>query len=213
MVIKVISFDVDGTLVDATFADLVWNEGMPRLLAEKRGISFEEARAYLQGMYDHIGEEDLRWYLPKYWWDDLDLPGTPEDLIRDYAHRVEVFPEVEGVLRELVTEYELIACSNAAREFLEVSLLDLCGYFDHTFSSTTDFHMVRKFPDFYYHVCEILKVRPEEVAHVGDHPKFDYQVPRAFGMDAYYLDRSGKEKRADVVHDLEEFWTIIKGHE
>ncbi|NOZ94345.1 MAG: HAD family hydrolase [Acidobacteria bacterium] len=211
MVIKVISFDVDGTLVDASFADLVWREGMPRLLAAKEGITFQEAREILDRRYDDIGEEDLRWYLPGYWWEDLDLPGTPEDLIREYAHRVEVFPEVEGVLQELMGEYELIACSNAAREFLEVSLLDLCGYFGHTFSSTTDFQMVRKFPDFYRHVCTILKVRPGEVVHVGDHPKFDYQVPRASGMTAYHLDRSGDAKGRETVGDLREFRDALAG--
>lgn len=205
MVIKVISFDVDGTLVDGAFADQFWNDGMPKLLSSLKGISFDEARDYLNKRYDHIGEEDLRWYLPRYWWEDLDLPGTPEDMVAEYAHKVDVFPEVPGVLRELAKSFTIIACSNAAREFLEVSLLDLCGYFNHTFSSTTDFEAVRKNGDFYYHVCEMLGVKAEEVVHVGDHRKFDYEAPLAFGMQAYYLDREGKEEGDHVVSNLKEF--------
>ena len=52
-------------------------------------------------------------------------------------------------------------------------------YFGQIFSATSDFREVKKTPRFYQRVCEILKVRPEELVHVGDHYEFDYLVPRA----------------------------------
>ena len=203
--IKVLSFDVDGTLVDGRFADLFWNEGMPQLYAKKEGISFEEARGYLQERYDEIGEGDLRWYLPEYWYNELGIEGRPEDLVKEYASEVRIFPEVQNVLERLSDRYMLVASSNAPRVFLEESLRELRRYFKHVFSSTTDFRMVRKIPDFYVNLFDILKIGPEEIAHVGDHFEFDYEVPRKAGMTSYFLDRDGKRDGEHVLQNLEEF--------
>jgi putative hydrolase of the HAD superfamily len=202
--IKVISFDVDGTLVDHGFVDLVWNDGMPRLYSEQTGMPLEEAKEYLRERYDEIGEGDIRWYLPDYWFEDLNLRGRPEELIRQYSHEVRIFPEVKEVLEGLSKRFDLIACTNASREFLDVSLDDLYKYFQYTFSSTTDFGLVRKTPEFYEYICEILEIKPQEMVHVGDHERFDYLVPKEFGIRAFYLDRSGKRKGDFVIKDLRE---------
>ena len=204
-VIKVLSFDVDGTLVDGRFADLFWNDGVPHLYAKKQGISFDEAKAYLQGRYDEIGDCDLRWYLPEYWYDELGIDGNPKDLIREYTDEVHIFPEVSGVLERLSKKYMLVASSNAPRIFLEESIVGLCDYFTHTFSSTTDFGMVKKSQDFYFTVFDILKVGPDEIVHVGDHFEFDYEVPRRAGAASYFLDRTGKRSGEHVLQDLNEF--------
>ena len=45
--LKVISFDMDGTLVSQDFADAVWLDGLPRLYAEEWGMGFDEARKYV----------------------------------------------------------------------------------------------------------------------------------------------------------------------
>jgi putative hydrolase of the HAD superfamily len=210
---KIVSFDVDGTLVEHGFVDLVWNEGIPRLYAKKEGISFKEAQGLVRKKYDEIGEEDLRWYLPDYWFRELGLDGSPIDLIRQYQSEVKVFPDALDVLENLSQRFELIATSNASREFLDVSLAGLSDYLDYIFSSTTDFGLVRKDPRFYREICDILDVRPEEIAHVGDHIKFDYQVPRELGINAFFLDRGrenlGPEDR-HVVRDLKEFETKIE---
>lgn len=203
--IKVLSFDVDGTLVDGRFADQFWNEGVPRLYAEKEGMSFEEAKEYLQERYDEIGDCDLRWYLPEYWYNDLGIDGNPKDLIKEYTDEVHIFPEVPDILERLSERYMLIASSNAPRIFLEESLKGLCGHFTHTFSSTTDFRMVKKVPDFYFNVFDILKIGPEEMVHVGDHFEFDYVVPRKAGIKSFFLDRKNKRNGEHVLKNLEEF--------
>lgn len=183
------------------------------MYAKKEGISFKEAQGLVRKKYDEIGEEDLRWYLPDYWFRELGLDGSPIDLIRQYQSEVKVFPDALDVLENLSQRFELIATSNASREFLDVSLAGLSDYLDYIFSSTTDFGLVRKDPRFYREICDILDVRPEEIAHVGDHIKFDYQVPRELGINAFFLDRGrenlGPEDR-HVVRDLKEFETKIE---
>lgn len=203
--IKVLSFDVDGTLVDGRFADRFWNDGVPRLYAEKEGMSFEKAREYLQDRYDEIGDCDLRWYLPEYWYSELGIGGNPRDLIKEYTDQVHIFPEVPDVLERLSERYMLIASSNAPRIFLEESIKDLCGYFEHTFSSTTDFAMVKKSQAFYSTVFDILGIGPEEMVHVGDHFEFDYEVPQKAGVKSFFLDRKNERNGGHVLHDLKEF--------
>jgi len=43
-----------------------------------------------------------------------------------------------------------------------------------------------------------LVVDPGEMVHVGDHYEFDYLVPRALGIQAFFLDRS-KQRKGDLV--------------
>jgi putative hydrolase of the HAD superfamily len=202
--IKVLSFDVDGTLVDAKFADMFWNDGVPRLYAEKEGKSFDEARDYLKGRYDEVGDGDLRWYLPEYWFSELGITERPQDLIKEYTCEIDVYPEVPEVLRRLSKKYTVVASSNAPRIFLEQSISGLCEYFTHTFSSTSDFEMVKKLPDFYHNLFDILKIGPGELAHVGDHYEFDYLVPMHAGVKSFYLDRKGERSGEHVLRDLTE---------
>jgi putative hydrolase of the HAD superfamily len=191
--------------VHGKFADRFWKDGVPKLYAKKVGISFEEARKYLQKRYDEIGDCDLRWYLPKYWYNELGIDGNPRDLIRNYVCEVHIFPEVPGVLERLSEKYVLIASSNAPRIFLEESIKGLCDYFKHIFSSTTDFGMVKKLPDFYYNVFDVLKIKPGEMVHVGDHFEFDYEVPRKAGVKSFFLDRKNKRDGEHVLRDLKVF--------
>jgi len=203
--IKIVSFDVDGTLVEHGFVDLVWNEGMPRLYAMKYSIDFQAAKEILRKKYDEIGDEDLRWYLPDYWFRELGLEGNPANLIRQYKDKVKIFPEVKEVLKDLSGRYELIVTSNASREFLEVSLVELEDYLDYIFSSTSDFGLVRKSHKFYWQICDILQVRPSEIAHIGDHERFDFEVPREVGINSFLIDRTGRINGDHVVRDLREF--------
>lgn len=207
--IKVLSFDVDGTLVDDRFAGNFWREGVPALYAKKEGVSIKEAKEYVWARYNEVGECDLRWYLPEYWFDIFGILESPEDLISEYSGEVDIFPEVPKVLDELSKEYMLIAVSNAPREFLEESLRGLCPYFTHTFSATTDFKMVKNNPDFYTGVFDILRIEPSEVVHVGDHFEFDYTVPRNAGATSYFLDRSAKKDGEHVLHNLGELKALL----
>jgi len=36
----------------------------------------------------------------------------------------------------------------------------------------------------------LLKVNPEEIVHIGDHPVFDYLNPRKIGINAFLLKRN-----------------------
>ncbi|MBU7025603.1 MAG: HAD family hydrolase [Theionarchaea archaeon] len=201
--VTVISFDVDGTLVDSSFADRVWLEGVPHLYAEQYGIPFEIAQQKIIKEYDRIGEEDIRWYQLKYWFNHFRLEGSRYDLLNTYKNEITVYEEVFEVLPRLHKKYTLIVASNAHRDFLSLTLSTIEIYFDHIFSATSDFKRVGKYEEFYREVCRQLNVHPGEVAHVGDHYTFDYEVPRQLGIHAFFLDRTRRKGRG--LRNLREF--------
>jgi HAD superfamily hydrolase (TIGR01549 family) len=189
--IKIVSFDVDGTLVCPGFVDCVWLQGIPQAYAEKEGLSFEQAFEYVKNEYDKIGEHRIEWYNIDYWLRTFGLDIPYETLFKKYEDELQIYEEVERVLTELQDGgYELILSSNAATEFIDFQIKPLKKFFSHVFSATSDFGQVKKTNGFFARVCEILNVKPQAVVHIGDHWVFDFINPRKIGITAYYLDRA-----------------------
>ena len=201
---KIISFDMDGTLVDAEFTDWVWGHGIPTLYAKKTGVSFEEAKALVTQEYLKVGEGAIEWYDIKYWFQFFQLEQSWKVLMERYVDKIGIYPNVNHLLEHLKDRFQLVLTSNAGREFIDVEMeaTGLRKYFNQIFSATSDFRMVKKTIDFYRRICEILRVEPPEIVHVGDHYEFDYLVPRSLGIHAFYLDRSGERKGDFVISDL-----------
>lgn len=191
--ISCISFDLDGTLVDADYTTWVWEVGVPELYARKNNIPIAEATARIVDAYAAVGDTSLLWYDLEYWFDLLKLPGSWCDLLDEHRHRIRLFPEVPEVLKRLQNRYDLIVASNAAREFVdrEVEATGIRPYFSRIISATSDFHLVKKTPAFYRRLCSIAGADPAAIVHVGDHYDHDYLAPRQNGLIAYYLDRPG----------------------
>ena len=209
--IRIISLDMDGTLVNSRFVDKVWMEGMPRLYAEKTGLDFPAAREYVIGEYMKIGSDHLEWYDLKFWIDKFGLSVEKEHLLELYEDEIEVFPEVEEVLEILSQNYELVVTSNAARDFIDIELAGLTGYFRDIFSATSDFREVKKSPLLYGAICAQLDARPIEVMHIGDHYSYDYESALDAGLDALFLDRKGERQGPEVIGDLREAVELIGG--
>jgi FMN phosphatase YigB (HAD superfamily) len=199
-----LSFDLDGTLVELAFTELVWHHGIPALYARKNGLDQEQARAFVLEEYRKVGDGALEWYDLAYWFRFFDLSGTEGDLLKQYASAVRVYPEVHEVIGMLREHFTLIILSNAAQVFIEVEMREgaLAGYFTHVFSATSDFRLVKKSPAFYRMICDRLRIDPRHLTHVGDHREFDYHIPRSLGITALHLDRKGEQRGHDVLTDL-----------
>ena len=212
MAITTISFDMNGTLTQGRFVELVWGEGIPTLYARSRGMTLEKAKEDVFREYAKVGEERSEWYDIRYW---FELFGLGEDwvgLLKGFSSEVAPYPEAVGVLEAMRQEFELVVTSNASRDFLDIELAaaGIDGYFSHLFSCTSDFGEVKKTPQVYARVCQALSIGPEEMAHVGDHPLFDFAAPSELGIRAFYLDRNAGNDGDFVVHDLKEFMARVR---
>ena len=201
---KIISFDMDGTLVDSEFTDWVWLHGIPTLYAEKVRVPFEEAKHFVVEEYLKVGEGAIEWYDIKYWFEFFKLEQNWKVLMERYVDKINIYPDVNHLLDRLRDRFRLVLTSNAGKEFIDVEMeaTGLKKYFDRIFSATSDFGEVKKTMGFYQRICQILGASPQEIVHVGDHYEFDYLVPRSLGIHAFYLDRSGKQRGDLILRDL-----------
>ena len=210
---KLISFDLDNTLVDPTYTTFVWEIGIPQLYAKKHNISISKATRIVISEYERIGDLSLEWYDITYWFEYFDLPGRWENLLENHRDKIRPFPEIKEVIRDLTQDYDLIITSNAAREFVEIEIRDVGieNFFTKIFSATSDFQQVKKTPQFYQQICDIMETEPSDTLHIGDHYEFDYLVPKSIGINAFYLNRDGTRLHDSfTVKNLTEFAALIK---
>ncbi len=210
--IKVISFDLDGTLVTMDYVDAVWLEEIPRLYAKKYGYKFEEAKKIVEKEYLKVGPEALEWYDINYWIRKFELNVSWKEILSRCIDKLKLYPEVRKVLDRLKKNYELILISNAANEFIEIELnvLNLEKYFSHIFSAVSNFNKTKKDEEIYKKICQDIKIEKDKMVHVGDNYEFDYLAAKKAGIKAFYLDRKENMDGNFVVKDLEEFEERIK---
>ena len=202
--IKIISFDVEGTLVSHRFSEVVWEEAIPRLYSEKKGIDFNSAKSFVFNEYDKIGEDRTEWYDIDYWFNRFGLTSYWNLLIQR-AHEISIYPEVHQILNELGKNYALMINSNSAREFLELEISKIKSNFSHIFSAPSDFKQTKKSTLVYSEICKFLKVKPKEMAHIGDNWTHDFIAPRKIGIVSFLLDRTKEKQGEYIVHDLKQF--------
>ncbi|MEP0356131.1 GMP/IMP nucleotidase [Paraglaciecola sp.] len=70
--INTVLLDMDGTLLDLHFDNHFWLEYVPIKLSKKRGISIEDAKAFMVAEYEKV-IGTLSWYCLDFWAEKLDL--------------------------------------------------------------------------------------------------------------------------------------------
>ncbi|MDH5810884.1 MAG: HAD family hydrolase [Candidatus Verstraetearchaeota archaeon] len=201
--IRFVSFDVDGTLVTPSFADIVWLEALPQVVSEEWGIQLEDAKKMLYNDYNTIGPNRPEWYDLEYWVKRYRLKIDPKSFVNQYKDAVTLYPEVIEVLEKLKDFYELVIISNSSRLFLDITTRPLQRYFKHIYSTLSDLKMMKD-TQAYLEICRLLSTTPSQMAHVGDSMELDYVKARKAGILAFYLDREGKKKGRRFIKDLRE---------
>jgi putative hydrolase of the HAD superfamily len=197
---ELISFDAEGTLVTPDFSQTIWHEAIPALYAQKKGLDLAQAKERIAEEYGRVGDQRLEWYDIQYWFSYLGL-GSSESVIQSCLNKISYYPEVIEVLSSLANEYKLIVTSGTPLELLHCLLRDIKPYFVRIFSSISHYRQVKS-PDFYLRVCEEMGVKPSQVIHVGDNWQFDLVNARQAGINAFHIDRSGRnhqESLSDLI--------------
>jgi HAD superfamily hydrolase (TIGR01549 family) len=207
--VKVVSFDVEGTLVTTDFSYAIWFEMIPQRYAQRYGLDVEEAIRRIRKEYDSIGDQRLEWYDVQYWFTRFDL-GRADIAMEGLQNRVNYYSDTKDVLEKLGKRYKLSVASGSPRPFLKHLLRDVEHKFSSIFSSTSDFKKV-KTADFYREICSRLGVEAGQVVHIGDNKQFDFLEPASVGIRAFHLDREGKSGNPAALRNLAQLANLLDG--
>ena len=207
--VKVVSFDVEGTLVTTDFSYAIWFEMIPQRYAQRYGLAVEEAIRKIRKEYDSVGDQRLEWYDVQYWFTRFDL-GRADIAMEGLQNRVNYYSDTKDVLEKLGKRYKLSVASGSPRPFLKHLLRDVEHKFSSIFSSTSDFKKV-KTAAFYREICNRLGVEAGQIVHIGDNKQFDFLEPASVGIRAFHLDREGKSGNPAALRNLAQLADLLDG--
>ena len=130
-----ILLDMDGTLLDLAFDNMLWMETVPAEYARQQQISEDEARLRLYAVMKAL-QGTLDWYCLDYWSDrlELDIAG----IHREQNGRIGYLPGAERFLRVLrQSGKRMVLATNSHRTTLELKneVTGLTQYFDAIYTS------------------------------------------------------------------------------
>ena len=206
--IRVISFDVDGTLVDQKFNEIIWENDIPALVAEKKGWDLIKAKDFCLSEYKKVGDKDMRWYDVEYWLKRFNIPALAIDIFKKREESIMVYSDVFSVLEKLKKQgFRIIVITCMPRIFLKEKIHRFDSHFEKIFSTTSDFEKVKS-PEIYLHVSEIIGTSPSAILHVGDHQTLDYEFSIEAGYHSLLIERGEKTKEFSISN-LEEMFNFL----
>lgn len=205
----IISLDLAGTLIDFYYFDYVWNEAIPQLYSQQQGWNIQKAKQWVLQEYTQIGTNDLRWYLPEYWFDRFKLHEDPDQIFQTHTDKIRIYPDVIPTLQQLHQQHSLILSSGVPRSIQRIILEQFPPVFSQTFSSTTDMQEPKKSTRFYHHICRTMAVAPISVLHCGDDWQTDVVAPQTIGITCYLLDRTAQKQGPQILTRLDELLALV----
>jgi putative hydrolase of the HAD superfamily len=113
----------------------------------------------------------------------------------------ELYPEVPSVLEQLQPHFQLAVISNFdGRLRLILQHLGVSKFFTHIFISS-EIGADKPDPEIFRRALKLIDLKPDEVLHVGDDPKRDWEAASAAGLSIFRLDRPNNPLR-DLLASL-----------
>ena len=132
---ETLMLDMDGTLLDLRFDNLMWLTLVPAAYAARHGVSDAEARTELEFWYRHLAGT-LDWYCLDHWSDRLDLDVLA--LHREHRAKIRFLPGAKRFL-EVVAERDVrvILTTNSHEDTLSLKaeVTGVTEYFDEVYTS------------------------------------------------------------------------------
>ncbi|OQX14818.1 MAG: haloacid dehalogenase [Thiothrix lacustris] len=165
--INTVFLDMDGTLLDLHFDNHFWLEHLPVRLAEQRGATPDEVRAYLHERYTEM-EGTLDWYCLDFWQNHLgmDLVALKHEVADRIAIRAHVERFLES-LRERGKRVVLLTNAHQKSVGLKFGYVALGHYFDEIITSHS-LGLPKEHPDFWQKLSTVEVFDPAHSLFIDD---------------------------------------------
>jgi putative hydrolase of the HAD superfamily len=229
-VIELISFDLDDTLWDAgpvlaraEAVQYAWIERhLPRVAAAHTLEDLQSRRRRLAGARPELAHDFTRLrraaldlLCAEYGYDPA-LAAAGIEVFLDARSRVELFAEVDVVLRALARDYRLVSLTNGNTDLARAGV---AHYFEFALSPA-DTGTSKPDPRMFEAVLERAGIPASAMLHVGDEPWYDIEGAHRANVRAVWLNRQARpwpaEQRpahAEIsgLHELEDVLRRMHG--
>jgi haloacid dehalogenase superfamily, subfamily IA, variant 1 with third motif having Dx(3-4)D or Dx(3-4)E len=180
--IKIVSFDLQGTITNASYSDEFWLELLPKQYSIKNNISLIESKKMLKDLFGSYGKYDSRYYSVKYWEKELNFNFS------DIMKEKEVPLVIENELLNLASKYPSIIVTTTTSEFIDLELGQNKNIFKKLYSSLDTFNIAGKTKEVYELVLKDLNITSFEILHIGDNLEMDCENALSAGIKCYHFD-------------------------
>lgn len=165
--IKTVLLDMDGTLLDLHFDNYFWRTHIPKIFAQKNGISQTNAIEKLTPLFEqHMGT--LEWYCVDFWSDQLgfDIMTYKREVSEKIAYR----PNAQAFLKQCQTHVnDLRLITNAHRKVLDLKIqyTQIDQYFD-SMHCSHELNYPKEQQQFWHNLKKIKHFDPEATLFLDD---------------------------------------------
>lgn len=162
-----IFFDMDGTLLDLAFDQMIWMQCVPEIWAAQQACSLAEAKDKLYAFYlQHHGQ--LNWYSSQFWQQQLgiDVIALQRAKQQHIATRPQCF-ELLTQLRQQGIDCWLLTNADQAALALKLENIALRPYFSHIISSES-IGFAKEQPEFWQQLQARHPFNPQRCCLVDD---------------------------------------------
>ena len=165
--IDTVLLDMDGTILDLSFDDYIWNKEIPKNLAKRQNIKFNQAVSILEQKMKTV-EATLNWYCFDFWEKKIDIDIN--SIEEKFKQKIKIKKDaITFLTSSLLKTKQMILVTNADKRGL-IRKLDTTGirqYFDDVICSH-DFNYAKEEAQFWSSLRKKNKINFERTLLIDD---------------------------------------------
>jgi len=129
--IECLLIDMDGVILDNAYDNDFWQNQIPEVIADNKGIAFDDAKRLAIQIFNYK-KNTKDWYDVDYWSNMLDIDIEAQKRSEKSFSRISLYDGVIDTLSVLKNKTKMILITNAHRKTLNIKLekYNLNPYFD-----------------------------------------------------------------------------------
>ena len=129
--IECLLVDMDGVILDNAYDNDFWQNQIPEVIADNKGIAFDDAKRLAIQIFNYK-KNTKDWYDVDYWSNMLDIDIEAQKRSEKSFSRISLYDGVIDTLSVLKNKTKIILITNAHRKTLNIKLekYNLTPYFD-----------------------------------------------------------------------------------